>query len=56
MIAKAPTAADWWMIIVIAVLFVALVVMAVAEMSLSRISKPKAQALADTGAVSLGFW
>lgn len=50
MIAKAPTTADWWMIIVIALLFVALVVMAVAEMSLSRISKPKAQALADTGA------
>lgn len=50
MIAKAPTTADWWMIVVIAVLFVALVVMAIAEMSLSRISKPKAQALADTGA------
>lgn len=50
MIGKAPTTADWWMIIVIAVLFVVLAVMAVAEMSLSRISKPKAQALADTGA------
>ncbi|MGA0864039.1 MAG: DUF21 domain-containing protein, partial [Ilumatobacteraceae bacterium] len=50
MIAKAPTTADWWMIVVIGVLFFALVVMAVAEMGLSRISKPKAQALADTGA------
>ena len=50
MIAKAPTTADWWMIVVIGVLFLALVVMAIAEMGLSRISKPKAQALADTGA------
>ncbi len=50
MIAKTPTTADWWMIAVILVLFGMLVVMAIAEMGLSRISKPKAQALADTGA------
>ncbi|MFM9226745.1 MAG: CNNM domain-containing protein, partial [Actinomycetota bacterium] len=49
-LAKAPTSADWWMIVVIGLLFVVLAVMAIAEMGLSRISKPKAQALSDTGA------
>lgn len=49
-LAAAPTTADWWMLVAIAILFVFLAVLAVAEMGLSRISKPKAQALADTGA------
>ena len=49
MTAAAPTTADVWMIVAIAFLFVVLVFLSVAEMSLSRMSKPKAQALADTG-------
>jgi CBS domain containing-hemolysin-like protein len=47
--AAAPTTADVWMIVAIAFLFLVLVFLAIAEMSLSRMSKPKAQALADTG-------
>ena len=50
MIAASPTSADWWMLVTILVLLVFLIVMSVAEMGLSRVSKPKAQALADTGA------
>ena len=50
LLAETPTSADWWMIVVIGVLFVVLAVMAIAEMGLSRISKPKAQALSETGA------
>jgi CBS domain containing-hemolysin-like protein len=49
MTAAAPTTADVWMIVAIAFLFLVLVFLAIAEMSLSRMSKPKAQALADTG-------
>jgi len=49
-LARVPTSADWWMILVIGLLFVLLAVLAIAEMGLSRISKPKAQALSDTGA------
>ena len=49
MTAAAPTTADVWMIVAIAFLFVVLVFLSIAEMSLSRMSKPKAQALADTG-------
>jgi CBS domain containing-hemolysin-like protein len=49
MIASAPSAIDWWMLVSIGVLLLVLVFFAVAEMGLSRMSKPKAQALADSG-------
>ena len=49
MIASTPTAADWWMLLTIGVLLVFLFLTSLAEMGLSRVSKPKAQALADTG-------
>jgi len=49
MTASTPTAIDWWMLVAIGVLLLVLVVLAVAEMGLSRMSKPKAQALADSG-------
>ena len=48
MIARAE-AADWWMLFGIFLLLVLLVFFAVAEMGLSRMTKPKAQALADSG-------
>jgi putative hemolysin len=50
MIAAAPTTADWWMLVAILVLLIVLIVLSIAEMGLSRVSKPKAQALADSGA------
>ena len=49
MIASSPTAIDWWMLAGIGLLLLLLVFFAVAEMGLSRMSKPKAQALADSG-------
>ena len=49
MIAATPTSADWWMLIAIALLLCVLIVLSIAEMGLSRVSKPKAQALADSG-------
>lgn len=49
MIANTPTSADWWMLAVIGILLLFLVVFSIAEMGLSRMSKPKAQALADAG-------
>lgn len=49
MIASTPTAIDWWMFVSIGVLLIILIFLAVAEMGLSRMSKPKAQALADSG-------
>ena len=49
MIANSPTTADWWMLIAIGILLLVLVVFSIAEMGLSRMSKPKAQALADAG-------
>ncbi len=48
--ANAPTSIDWWTLVVILILLLVLVFTSVAEMGLSRVSKPKAQALADTGA------
>ena len=42
--------ADVWMLVTIGVLLLFLIFLSIAEMGLSRISKPKAQALADTGA------
>jgi CBS domain containing-hemolysin-like protein len=50
MIASSPSSADWWMLATILVLLGFLIVLSVAEMGLSRVSKPKAQALADSGA------
>lgn len=50
MIASAPTSIDWLMLATILVLLVFLIFLSVAEMGLSRVSKPKAQALADSGA------
>ena len=50
MIAASPTTADVWMLVAIGFLLLVLVFLSIAEMGLSRMSKPKAQALADTGA------
>jgi CBS domain containing-hemolysin-like protein len=50
MIATSPTTADWWILIGILILLGILMVLSIAEMGLSRVSKPKAQALADSGA------
>ena len=50
MIAASPTTSDWWMLIGILILLGILMVLSIAEMGLSRVSKPKAQALADSGA------
>ncbi|KGA21730.1 hypothetical protein GM51_0840 [freshwater metagenome] len=50
MIATSPTTVDWWMLIGILILLGILMVLSIAEMGLSRVSKPKAQALADSGA------
>ena len=50
MIATSPTTADWWMLTGILILLGILMVLSIAEMGLSRVSKPKAQALADSGA------
>ena len=49
MIAASPTPTDWWMFVAIGFLLLILIFFAVAEMGLSRMSKPKAQALADSG-------
>ncbi|CAB4619979.1 unannotated protein [freshwater metagenome] len=49
MIANSPTSADWWMLAGIGLLLLVLIVFSIAEMGLSRMSKPKAQALADSG-------
>ena len=50
MISASPTTADIWMLVAIGVLLLVLVFLSIAEMGLSRMSKPKAEALADTGA------
>lgn len=50
MIATSPTTVDWWMLIGILILLGILMVLSIAEMGLSRVSKPKAQALVDSGA------
>jgi CBS domain containing-hemolysin-like protein len=49
MIAASPTGTDFLMLAVIFVLLLVLVVLAVAEMGLSKMTKPKAAALADEG-------
>ena len=48
--ATSPTTVDWWMLTGILILLGILMVLSIAEMGLSRVSKPKAQALADSGA------
>lgn len=50
MFAKSLSTADVWMLVTIFVLLLFLTFMSLAEMGLSRMSKPKAQALADSGA------
>ena len=50
--AKLPTSGDIWMLAVIVLLLVGLIFLSLAEMSLSRITKQKAQALVDQKAKS----
>jgi len=50
MFAASPTTGDIAMIMTILVLLVLLIFMSVAEMGLSRISRPKASAIAERGA------
>ena len=49
MISATPTQSDIWMLVVIVLLLFVLIFLSIAEMGLSRMSKPKAQALAETG-------
>ena len=49
LVAATPNGADWGMIIAILVILVALVFLAAAEMGLSKMTKPKAAAMADQG-------
>ncbi len=49
---KLPTSGDIWMLVVIVLLLVGLIFLSLAEMSLSRITKQKAQALVDQNAKS----
>ena len=48
--ASTPTTSDYWMLFAIFILLIALTGLSLAEMSLSRITKQKAQALFDQGA------
>ena len=50
--ASAPTGGDWLMLVSIAVLLVILIFLAAAEMGLSKMTKPKAAAMADQGVKS----
>jgi len=50
--AKLPASSDLWMLVVILLLLVGLIFLSLAEMSLSRITKQKAQALVDQKAKS----
>ena len=47
-----PTSADVWMLVIIGILLVGLIFLSLAEMSLSRITKQKAQALVEQKAKS----
>ena len=51
-IGKMPTSADVWMLVIIGILLVGLIFLSLAEMSLSRITKQKAQALVEQKAKS----
>jgi CBS domain containing-hemolysin-like protein len=48
MVAVTLTANDWWILAAVTVLFLLSIVLAVAETALTRVSKAKAQALAET--------
>ena len=48
-LAATPTGGDWGMIIAILVILIVLVFLAAAEMGLSKMTKPKAAAMADQG-------
>jgi CBS domain containing-hemolysin-like protein len=50
--AKLPTSGDIWMLVVIVFMLIGLIFLSLAEMSLSRITKQKAQALVDQNAKS----
>ena len=50
--AKLPTSGDIWMLVVILFMLIGLIFLSLAEMSLSRITKQKAQALVDQKAKS----
>lgn len=52
MIASSPTNGDIWMIVAIGLLLMALTFLSLAEMALSRMSKPRAAALAEKGVKS----
>ena len=49
MVAASLSSTDWLIVVTIVLLFLASIVLAVAETALTRISKAKAQALAETG-------
>lgn len=49
LVAAAPNGGDWGMLIAILVLLVILIFLAAAEMGLSKMTKPKAAAMADQG-------
>ena len=51
-LASAPTGGDWLMLVSICVLLVVLIFLAAAEMGLSKMTKPKAAAMADQGVKS----
>jgi len=48
MVAVTLTRTDWWIVGAIVVLFLVSIVLAVAETALTRVSRAKAQALAET--------
>ena len=52
MIASQPSAIDYWMMVAIFVLLCVLTYLSLAEMALSRMTKPRAAALAEKGAKS----
>ncbi len=52
MIAASPTSGDIWMIVAIGLLLLVLTFLSLAEMALSRMSKPRAAALAEKGVKS----
>ena len=49
MIADSPTTGDYWMIVVIVAMLFVLTFLSLAEMALSRMSKPRAAALSEKG-------
>ena len=52
LVASAPTGGDWLMLVSIGLLLVVLVFLGAAEMGLSKMTKPKAAAMADQGVKS----